>query len=119
MTLEEANALLHRMAFETPWHPGFCAACPCREKMTHGRFGLMSNIDHGPCPLLPIEDGTLDVDAALRERIARVEWSGAGCCLACHAMLPVTPEGVVFDPRRCHRPGCEVAAILATPGRRA
>lgn len=114
-TVAAANALLDRMAFRTPWHTGYCAACPCAVRGIHGTRGLLTGEDYGPCPLLPIPNGTFDVDAALRAKVARVEWSGAGCCLACHAMLPLPregDEGVIENPRQYHRDRCEVVAIL-------
>lgn len=114
MNLADANRLLHRMAFETPWHTGYCAACPCAQRRVHGTRGLLTGEDYGPCPLLPIPDGTADVDAALREKVARIEWSGAGCCLACHAMLPRPDDvvGIIHNARQYHAAGCEVVAVL-------
>lgn len=112
MTLDEANALLHRMAWgPNPWFsPQFCGVCG-GDRPTHRTKSYFSDDPVPPCPVRPISDV-----AELRTRLRIVEWTGAGCCMACHAMLPEMPEGVEFNGRPYHKPNCAVARFLNDAG---
>ena len=109
MTLDEANALLHRMAWGNPrWK--YCAMCG-GESGVHRTTGMLTGRPVPPCELRPLPD-VLDFTALLRGRLRRAQFSGAGICLACDGMLPMTAPGVSIDPMPHHKPGCEVGAIL-------
>lgn len=109
-TLQEANALLHRMAWQNP-HRKYCAMC-AGENGVHRTTRVLSGKPLPLCPLTPIRE-TPDVDGMLFDRVRAAQWCGAGSCLACDAMLPWSAPGASFNTLPFHRPGCEVARVLS------